>query len=104
MTLSPTIPATPVDHNVFDPGCYGCGFQGSGACSTVCAACGCHWSILEIGGPNIRLESCDQGACECHTDTFADRLLDEYVEDGMEAAWREAGYRDSFAAWQAESR
>jgi len=104
MTLSPTVPAAPVDHNVYDPACYGCGFRGSGACSTVCAACGCHWSILEIGEPNIRRESCDHDGCECHTDAFADRLIAEYAEDGMEAAWRDAGYASSFAVYQQEGR
>lgn len=76
MTLSPTVPATPVDHNVFDPGCYGCGFRGSGACSTVCAACGCVWSILEVGEPNVRRESCD--GCECHRDAFADSYIERW--------------------------
>lgn len=31
----------------------------------------------------------------------AERLLEE---DGLEAAWRDAGYESSFAVWQAEGR
>jgi len=102
--LSPSPTPEPVDHDQYDPACDGCGFLGSGACSTVCGACGCVWTTDASGDPNYREESCDREECACHTIAFADTRAIESAEDGMEAAWKAAGYTDSFAVYQQEGR
>jgi len=100
--LSPPLTPEPVRHDLVAPDCYGC--TSSHACSEACSLCACRWTTDASGDPNTITDVCDDANCECHTIAFADTRAMTAAEDGMEAAWREAGYRDSFAVYQAESR
>lgn len=94
----------PTPHLNFDPGCYGCGFSRDGNCGDVCNACGCRWDMDLFDEPNPQHDACDPGDCDCHTWTLVDSRARARQEDRLEAAWRDAGYADSMAVWQAELR
>lgn len=99
----PLLSPSPVDHNEVEPDCLGCAWTGS-PCSTVCAACGCAWTWIEwYDEPNPQSEACE-GGCPCHAWEYVEARAAERREDGLEAAWKAAGYADSMAVWQAEAR
>lgn len=92
----------PIPHTDIDDSCYACWFTGK-PCSDVCAGCGCQWTIDLFDEPNRQDEACE-GACDCHSWTLVESRAAVRNDDGLEAAWRDAGYRESYQVYLAEGR
>lgn len=69
---------------------------------TVCSECRCLWDLDDTEEPNRPLHFCD--GCPCHRWEFVEERARERADDGLEAAWRAAGYADSYSVYVAEGR
>lgn len=92
----------PVEHSEYEPDCWPCSMSLVRSCGSVCNACGCRWDMELFDEPNRQDEACD--GCDCHTWTLVESRGRARAEDGLEAAWKDAGYQSSIEVWQVESR
>lgn len=93
----------PIDHAKFDPACWFCSMSRVRSCGEVCNTCGCSWTVDEFDEPNRQDDACE-GGCDCHTWTLVESRGAERNDNGLEAAWRDVGYADSYQVYLAEGR